>query len=166
MFQISTENFGFYIKVRNELDTPPSTIHNELFSVGGDQVPSLRTAQRWCKLFREEREEIGDEARSGTPITETTAENTGQVRLLTDHNPYITVDEVQEQIDLSYVAVQQIISDPLKLRKLTARYVLKDLNDFQRSEPVRICQANLAKFQEGTWRLCDVVIGDESWFYH
>ena len=27
-------------------------------------------------------------------------------------------------------------------------------------------QENLAKFEPGTWRLCDVVTGDESWFYH
>ena len=28
-----------------------------------------------------------------------------------------------------------------------------------------MCLENLAKFEEGTWRLCDVVTGDESWFY-
>ena len=28
-----------------------------------------------------------------------------------------------------------------------------------------MCLENLAKFKDGTWRLCDVVTGDESWFY-
>lgn len=40
------------------------------------------------------------------------------------------------------------------------------MTDFQRAERVRICQENLAKFAQGTWRLCDVVTGDGSWFYH
>ena len=30
---------------------------------------------------------------------------------------------------------------------------------------VRMCKENLAKFKSGTWRLCDVLTGDESWFY-
>ncbi|CAF3709708.1 unnamed protein product [Rotaria sp. Silwood1] len=163
---MSTENFRFYIKVRTELNIPPSVIHNELFSVYGDEAPSLRTVQRWSKSFREGREEIEDEVRPGRPITETTAENIERVRLLIDHDPYITIEKVQEQTDLSYGTVQRIISDHLKLRKITARYVPKDLNDFQRSERARICKENLAKFQNRTWRLCDVITDNESWFYH
>ncbi|CAF1652017.1 unnamed protein product, partial [Rotaria sp. Silwood1] len=54
----------------------------------------------------------------------------------------------------------------LNLRKITARYIPKDLTDFQRAERVRICKENLSKFQQGTWRLCDIITGDESWFYH
>jgi transposase len=149
---MSTENVRFYIKVRTELHIPPSAIHNELSSVYGDQAPALKTVQRWSKSFRERREEIEDEARPGRPITETTVENIEQVRLLIDRDPYITIEEVQEQTDLSYGTVQRTISDHLKLMKLTARYVPKDLNDFQRSERVQICKENLAKFQKGTWR--------------
>ncbi|CAF3770587.1 unnamed protein product [Rotaria sp. Silwood1] len=118
---MSTENVRFYIKVCTELNTSPSALHNELSSVYGDQAPSLRTVQRWSKSFREGREEIEDEVISGRPITETTAENIEQVRLLIDHEPYITIEEVQKQTDLSYGTVQRIISDHLKLRKLTAR---------------------------------------------
>jgi hypothetical protein len=36
----------------------------------------------------------------------------------------------------------------------------------QRAERVRICKHNLAKFHQGTWRLCDIITGDESWFRH
>ena len=35
----------------------------------------------------------------------------------------------------------------------------------QKQDRVRICQENLALFEENKWRLCDVVTGDESWFY-
>jgi len=73
---------------------------------------------------------------------------------------------VQDQTGLSYGTIQRIITDHLNLKKITARYIPKDLTDFQRAERVRICKQNLAKFQEGTWRLCDIITGDESWFYH
>ncbi|CAF1549282.1 unnamed protein product, partial [Rotaria sordida] len=163
---MSTENFRFYIKVRTALNIQARIIHDELYSVYGDQAPSLTTVKRWSQLFREGREEIEDESRPGRPITETTSENIEEIRLLINDDPYLTIEELQEQTDLSYGTVHRIITDHLNLRKVTARYIPKDLTDFQRAERVRICKENLAKFQQGTWRLCDIITGDESWFYH
>ena len=45
-------------------------------------------------------------------------------------------------------------------------YVPKHLTNFQKAERVRIGQENLLKFEQGVWRLCDVVTGDESWVFH
>ncbi|CAF3882423.1 unnamed protein product [Rotaria sordida] len=143
---MTTENFRFYTKVRTALNIQARIIHDELYSVYGDQAPSLRTMERWSKLFREGREEIEDEARHGRSITETTSENIKRIRLLIDDDSCVTIEELQE--------------------KVTARYILKDLTDFQRAERVRICKENLSKFQQGSWRLCDIITGDESWFYH
>ncbi|CAF4025131.1 unnamed protein product, partial [Rotaria sordida] len=132
----------------------------------GDQAPSFRTVERWSKLFREGREEIEDEARPGRHITETTSENIKQIRLLIDDDPYLTIEELQEQTDLGYGTIHRIITSHLNLRKVIARYLPKDLTDFQRAERVRIRKENLSKFQQGAWRLCDIITGDESWFYH
>ncbi|CAF4212789.1 unnamed protein product, partial [Rotaria magnacalcarata] len=138
---MSTENFRFYIKVRTVLNIQAKIIHDELYSVY-------------------------DEARLGRPITETTPENIEQIRLLINGDPYLTIEEVQEQTDLSYGTIHRIITSHLNLRKITARYIPKDLTDFQRAERVQICEENLAKFQQASWRLCDIITGDESWFYH
>ena len=51
------------------------------------------------------------------------------------------------------------------MRKLTSRWVPHDLSDANRRERIEACRENLAKFKEGKWRLCDVITGDESWFY-
>jgi histone-lysine N-methyltransferase SETMAR len=163
---MTTENFRFYIKMRTALSIPARIIYDELNSIYGNEAPGLSTVKRWSKLFRDGREEIEDEARPGRPMTETTTENIEQVRLLIDDNPYITIEDIQEQTDLSHGTVQRIITDHLKLRKITARYIPKDLTDLQRAERVRICKQNLAKFHQGTWRLCDIITGDESWFHH
>jgi histone-lysine N-methyltransferase SETMAR len=152
--------------VRTALSIPARVIHDELRSVYGDEAPGLSTIERWSKLFRDDREEIEDKARPGRTTTETTTENIEQVRLLIDVDPYITIDGIQEQTDLSYETVQRIISDHLKLRKITARYIPKDLTDLQRAERVRICKQNLAKFHHGTWRLCDIITGDKFWLHH
>jgi histone-lysine N-methyltransferase SETMAR len=74
----------------------------------------------------------------------------------------VTIDELEAQSGLSHGTVQRIISDHLQLKKITARYVPKYLTNFQKAERVRIYQENLLKFEQGVWRLCDVVTGDES----
>ncbi|CAF1558360.1 unnamed protein product, partial [Rotaria sp. Silwood1] len=48
----------------------------------------------------------------------------------------------------------------------THLYIPKQPTDYQRSERVRICKENLSTFEEERWRLCDMVTGDESWFFH
>ena len=163
---MSKENFRFYVKVRTALNLQARAIYEELHSVFGDEAPPLRTVERWTKWFREGREEVEDEARPGRPITETTTENIEQIRRLIEDDPYSTIEELQEESGLTYSTTQRIISDHLQLRKITARYIPKHLTDFQRAERVRICKENLEKFEKRMWRLCDVVTGDESWFYH
>ncbi|CAF4621906.1 unnamed protein product, partial [Rotaria sp. Silwood2] len=58
---MSKENFRFYIKVRTALNIEARIIYEELACVGGDEVPSLRTVERWSKWFREGREDVEDQ---------------------------------------------------------------------------------------------------------
>ncbi len=54
--------------------------------------------------------------------------------------------------------MQEIVYDSLGLKKLTSRWIPHDLTDKNRKDRVDACRENLA-------RLCDVITGDESWFY-
>ena len=101
--------------------------------------------------------------RSSRPVTETTIE---EVRCLIDGDPHLTIDEIQVETGMSHGTIERIISEYLQLRKITARWMPNILTDAQRIERVRLCEENLAKFHQGTWRLYDVVKGEESWFYH
>lgn len=148
--------------MRAALNVQARDVDGELYSVHGDQAPCLRTVERWCQRFREGQEELDDETRSGRPIVATTTENIEQVRMIIDDDSHVTIEEIQEQTGLSYGTAQRIIKDHLQLTKITARYMPKELADFQRNERVRICQENLRKVKDGTWRLCNMVTGDES----
>ena len=115
----------------------------KLFAVHGDQVPSLRTVDGWCKRFREGQDELEDEARPGRPVTETTSENIEQARLTIDDDSRVSIEELQEQTGFNYgTTQQQMITDHLRMTKITARYIPKQLTDFQWNERVRICEEN------------------------
>ena len=55
---MNNENFRFYIKVRTVLNIQPKLIHDELYSVFGDQGPSINTVAKWSRWFREKNEKI------------------------------------------------------------------------------------------------------------
>ena len=40
------------------------------------------------------------------------------------------------------------------------------LTDEQKQQQVKLCHENLSKFQNSSWRLCDIITGDEMWIYH
>ena len=42
---------------------------------------------------------------------------------------------------------------------------MNELTEKNRKNRVRMCQENLSKFKDDTWRLGDVITGDEAWFY-
>ncbi|CAF1429458.1 unnamed protein product [Rotaria sp. Silwood1] len=162
--EIKTEKINF--TVRTALNIEARTIHDELSTVFGDEAPSYRTVARWAQWFRPGREEIEDEERSRRPVTESTLENIEEIRSIVSDDPHVTIAELQEHTGLSYGTLHAILFDHLELGKITARYIPKQLMDYQRSERVQICKENLSRFEEGRWRLCDVVTGDESWFFH
>ena len=62
--------------------------------------------------------------------------------------------------------IHSILHEQLRLRKVRSRFVPHDLTEANKRLRVKLCKDTLAKLEEGKWRLCDIITGDESWFYH
>ncbi|CAF0953851.1 unnamed protein product [Adineta steineri] len=129
-----------YIKVCTALKRQPRFIHDDLCSVLGDKAASYNTLLRWSKLFGEGREEAEDEPRPARPVNETTSDNVEEVRRLIENDPYLTIDKIQVETGLSHGTIVRIVSDHLKLKKITARRIPNQLTDAQRAHRVRICR--------------------------
>ena len=81
------------------------------------------------------------------------------------NDPWFKYDEIKTETALSRGTIEAIIHKHLKMKKLVSRLIPHELTEQNRKDRVRICIENLVKFDDGTWRLCDAVTGDESWFY-
>jgi hypothetical protein len=140
------------------------TIFEELTTTLGSDAPSDRTVRRWAQRFCERKEDFNDDLRSGRPVSVLTDENIEHVRI--DNDPHSIYDDIIAETSLSHGKIHGIVHDCLKVRKVTSSWVAHQLNDEQKQEQLRICRQNLAKFQNGTWRLDDIITGDETWIYH
>ena len=63
-------------------------------------------------------------------------------------DPHATIEELRKKCyDLTSGILHKLISDHLKFKKLTDRYIHKHLTASQQVEQVRIYNENLAKFE-------------------
>jgi [histone H3]-lysine36 N-dimethyltransferase SETMAR len=154
-----------YILVRHKLGINATTIFQELKSSYGDSSPSYVTVCRWIWRFDEGLEDLEDNPRAGRPITATTDANVKVIRELIDNNPHITYAQIEAETSLNPDCIHRIIHDHLRMRKLTSRWVPHELTAAQKAKRVASCIENLAKFNAGQWRICDIITGDESWIY-
>ncbi|CAF3339055.1 unnamed protein product [Rotaria socialis] len=142
------------------------TIHEEFATALGSKAPSYPAVAEWAKRFREGREDDNDDPRSGRPVSVLTDENIELIRQVVNNDPHSTYDDIIAETSLSRGTIEQIIHNYLKMKKVTSRWIPHQLNDEQKQERVRLCRENLAKFSDGSWRLCDIITGDETWIYH
>ena len=141
----------YYIKIRILLGINPKIIFEELTEALGFDGPSYATVKRWAKRFREGREDVSDDPRSGRPISVLTDENIECVRQVIEDDPHSTYDDIMAETDLSRGTIERTIHDHLKMRKVVSRWVAHQLTDEQKQKRLRICRQNLEKFSNGTW---------------
>ena len=97
----------------------PKTIYEELATALGSKAPSYPTVAEWAKRFREGREDVNDDPRSGRPVSELTDENIELVREVINNDPHSTYDDIIAEIFLSHGTIERIIHDCLKMKKIT-----------------------------------------------
>ncbi|GFS89484.1 protein GVQW3 [Trichonephila clavipes] len=94
----------------------------------GDSVLSRAQVFWWFKAFSEGRESIEDEPRSGKSSVSKTAENVVRVRDLVRSDRCLTVRMIGEELNLNHTTVHQILTNELKMRKICAKMVPKNLS--------------------------------------
>ena len=151
------------------MEIHPKTIHKKLATAWGPSSPSYTIVTRWVKRFREGRKDVNDDPQSSSSLSEFTVEDIELVRQVISNDPHSTYDEIitgtSLSLSLSHSTIERIIHDWLKMKKVTSRCVSHQLTDEQKQQRVKLCRENVAKFQNGSWRLRDIITGDETWIY-
>jgi histone-lysine N-methyltransferase SETMAR len=113
-------------------------IHRELKLALGDLSPSYQTVARWEHFFKNGRESVKDDPRSGRPVTTCTKQNIDQVRQLIDENSHISYNQIEAETSINKCSIHEIIHTHLKMRKITSRWVPHYLTEKNRQDRVNI----------------------------
>ena len=76
------------------------------------------------------------------------------------------MEEIAQALGISHGSVSTILHDRLSIRKLTARWIPKSLNDEQMATRASVCSALLKRFRSKDDFLLRLVTVDETWVHY
>ena len=154
-------NLNFLVR----LGKTPTETFNLLQEVYEDATMSRTRIFEWHKRFREGREDVEDDPKSGRPKTSRTNENVKHVREKVRSDRRLTVRMIADELSMNSERVWRIITEDLGMRKVCAKMVPRLLNDGQKENRVQVCQDILKQLEITPDLLSKVVTGDESWIF-
>ena len=136
-----------------------------LQQVYGEETMSRTRAFQWHKRFKERREEVEDDPRSGRPSTSRTANNIERVKQLVCVDRRLMVRMIAEELSINKDTVWRIITENRKMRKVCEKMVSKLLSEDQKQQRVTVCQDIIERLEDDPDLLWRVITGDESWIF-
>ncbi|KAG5319477.1 MOS1T transposase, partial [Pseudoatta argentina] len=142
----------------------PVEVYNEVKTVYGDKGMNRTSVFKWCREFKNGRTSVHDDQRSGRPsiLTDDIVE---KIENALRDDRRLTVDELSAMFpQISRSLLHETITETLGYRKLSARWVPKQLTDQHKLNRVEAGQEFLRRYKlHGDEFLRSIVTGDETW---
>ena len=118
----------YAIKFCVKLQKTKQEMHAMLKDAYGNEQMSKATFYRWFNRFSKGNEQVEDEPRSGAPKNARKKENIQKVEKLVLKNCRLSVRMISEDVGISVGTVDTILTNDLKLHKVSAKFVSKILS--------------------------------------
>ncbi|GBM85936.1 hypothetical protein AVEN_97556-1 [Araneus ventricosus] len=105
------------IKFCFKLGKTATETHELLVKVHGVEAVSKKCVFEWFKRFRDGKEDVEDEPRSGRPPTSTTPDSIERVRRLLADDRRLSLRMIAEELEISLDSVSNIIHEHFQKRK-------------------------------------------------
>ena len=121
------------LKILVRLRKTPTEALKLLQEVYGNDTMSRTRLFEWHRRFKEGREEVEEDHRSGRPSTSKTDENVERVRQKVRSDRRLTVRMIADELGMKSERVWRIITEDLGMTKICAKIVPRLLNKGQKS---------------------------------
>ena len=115
----------------------------------------------WHRRFKEGREDVQEDPRSGQPKTQRTDINVDRVRTFVRSDRRLSVRVIAEELNMSRETVRQVVKEDFGMRKISTKMVSRILTHDQKQCRLRI-SSDLLRNAEMFDR---VITGDETWCF-
>jgi hypothetical protein len=109
--------------------------------------------------------DVEDDERPGCPVTMKTDENVDKVRTLVRNDRRLNIRMIAKELNVDKERVSQILTENVKMKKVCAKMVPKNLSEDQKLNREEMCQNVLEKSEEDPDFLNSVITCDETWLF-
>jgi len=127
----------------------------------GEYAMKKSSVFEWYKRFKEGREDVQGDPRSGQPKTQRTDANVDRVRTLVRSDRRLGARVIAEELNMNRETARQIVEEDLGMRKISAKMVPRILTHDQRQRRLHISSdllRNVEMFDRA-------ITGDETWCF-
>jgi len=89
----------------------------------GDAAVTMKMVYKWFERFHNGCESVEDKERSRCPSTSKTQQNVERVSEMIRSNRRLTIRKISEDLNISYVSVQNPLTTDLNMRRVSAKFV-------------------------------------------
>ena len=123
--------------------------------------------QEWSRRFKEGRQSVEDDRRTGRPADVINQDALHAVESLVQADPHSSLEQIVEATGYSKGSVHTILTLYLQRKKLCGRWIPHRLTEAQKEDRVETCKSLLNKFRRwGSEGMKSIVTGDETFFYY
>jgi len=108
---------------------------------------------------------LEDDQRSGRLLTSRTAEMIEKVRQLIQCDRRMAIMELEQEVGISHGSIHAILSDDLKMRRVSEKFVPRQLTTDQMECRMMVSGDLFEKSTQDPTFLTKIVPGDESWVF-
>lgn len=163
---MSKIEFRAVIKFLTKQGKSVENILIEMAAVYGETCPGKTMVYKWNSLFKQGRQSLEDDERSGRPNDVTTHEMVMKVEIAVMENGRLKLKELAKMFNISETTVYKIMHDHLNMSKVSARWVPRMLSLFQKQYRVECCKEFLTLCgTDSTDIINRIVTGDETWVH-
>ena len=137
-------------------------ILEEMQGAYGDQAPSRSFVFKWIKLFKEGKNNIDDQLRSGRPIH---IKDEDKILEILNREPFSSARDISESSKIHYSTVCFKLNKVMGFKLVSFRYVPHELTAEQKLNRVKMAKDILKTLELGPIIWNRLITGDESWIY-
>ena len=131
----------------------------------GPSFMSQATIYRWHRRFREGREQVRDDDRSGRERDVRTPELIDQIELFLNEDRHASLRAIATHFEVGEATVHRVVHEDLNMRKVSAKFVPKVLSEEQKQSRVEDSKEMIEFITSNAGVLESLVTCDESWIY-
>jgi len=142
------------------LEKTGAEMYEMLQAAFGESCLSQSKKFEWYSHFKSGRQSFEDDSHPGRPSTSHTEETVARVREIIHADRRLTIREVAEEVRTAFGMCQKILTEDLRMKRVTAKFVPHLLTAEQKDDRVSICTDLRDRAQNDPNFMSSVITGD------